>query len=121
MTGASWSMQFIAAASALGFGALAALPALLFRLKTGGFEKVLADFCAMLALTGLFILSVHVGAKGQPTFYGFVCFAAGLWAAYRPLSAAAYAVAEKAKAGFAAARKKRSERIAGKKATKPPQ
>lgn len=110
MTGASWSLQFIAAVSALGFGALAALPALLFKLKISGFEKIIADFCTILALTGLFILSVHLGAEGQPTFYGFACFVVGLCAAYKPLSAAADAVIGKLRAGAAARRERRSGR-----------
>lgn len=87
-TGADWSQQLFAACTALAFGIAAALPLMLLNVKTQGFEKVLADFFAVVLSTALFLLSVQFGAKGQPTVYGAVCFLAGA-AAGRKLAAKA--------------------------------
>ena len=80
MVGASWSLQFVAATASFGFGAVAAFATLLFGLKLRGAEKFLADFLAVVALTGIFIASVHFGAQGQPTFYGAACYVLGIFA-----------------------------------------
>lgn len=76
-TGADWSQQLFAACTALAFGIAAALPLMLLNVKTQGFEKVLADFFAVVLSTALFLLSVQFGAKGQLTVYGALCFLAG--------------------------------------------
>ena len=81
MTGASWIMQLTAALSSLGFGALAALPFRAIRARTEGFEKFLTDCFAVCAAGALFLLSAHVCAQGQLTFYCALCFLSGLWIA----------------------------------------
>lgn len=81
MTGASWIMQLTAALGSLGFGALAALPFRAIRARTEGFEKFLTDCFAVCAAGALFLLSAHVCAQGQLTFYCALCFLSGLWIA----------------------------------------
>ena len=46
MTGASWDVQLVAALTAAGFGALAALPTLLCALKLRPLARLAADFAA---------------------------------------------------------------------------
>lgn len=46
MTGAFWDVQLVAALTAAGFGALAALPTLLCALKLRPLERFAADFVA---------------------------------------------------------------------------
>lgn len=81
MTGASWIMQLTAALGSLGFGALAALPFRAIRARTEDFEKFLTDCFAVCAAGALFLLSAHVCAQGQLTFYCALCFLSGLWIA----------------------------------------
>ena len=67
MTGASWDVQLVAALTAAGFGALAALPTLLCALKLRPLERFAADFVATAAVGVLFLLSAETGAQGQLT------------------------------------------------------
>lgn len=74
MTGASWDVQLIAALTAAGFGALAALPTLLCAPKLRPLERFAADFIAAAAVGVLFLLSAEIGAQGQLTAYCAVCY-----------------------------------------------
>lgn len=71
-------MQLAAFAVSFGFGILGSVPALLFKRKSGYFERAVVDFFATCCLIALYIISVELGSRGQITFYTPPSFIAGV-------------------------------------------
>lgn len=107
MTGASWDVQLVAALTAAGFGALAALFTLPCSLKLGTLERFATDFVAAAATGALFLLSVETGASGQPTFYCAVIYLLAMAASRRLMTRPFSALAGRIFALRAVRRRKR--------------
>lgn len=107
MTGASWDVQLVAALTAAGFGALAALPTLLCALKLRPLERFAADFVAAVAVGVLFLLSAETGAQGQLTAYCAVCYFLSLALSRKAMLRCAAFLADRFAPRFAARRIKK--------------
>lgn len=108
MTGASWDVQLVAALTAAGFGALAALPTLLCALKLRPLERFAADFVAVVAVGVLFLLSAETGAQGQLTAYCAVCYFLSLALSRKAMLRCAAFLADRFAPRFAARRIKKA-------------
>lgn len=110
MTGASWDVQLVAALTAAGFGALAALPTLPCALKLRALERFATDFVAAATVGIMFLLSVETGSEGQPTFYCAVIYMLSLCFSRRLLLRPFEKLAEKSAAFRAAHAKTKAEK-----------
>lgn len=76
--GVSWSGQFIYALTSFAFGFAGGIISRLYAChKLNKIEQGIVDFFATIILALLYLISVEIGGKGQPTAYSLLFFVGG--------------------------------------------